>query len=75
MLNCGYFFKETRSKANEGLEAVMNREKIKKARQMRLGEKSFAMQLSVFWGNELVFPQKKPIEQQVFYRLYTSLRG
>jgi len=45
--------------------------KIKMASQVGLSEKSFAMQLSVFW---LFFPQKKPIEQ-MFYRLYTSLRG
>jgi hypothetical protein len=45
--------------------------KIKMTSQVGLSEKSFAMQLSVFG---LFFPQKKPIEQ-MFYRLYTSLRG
>ena len=80
MLNSGYFFNETRSRANELLEVAKIKGKIKMASQVGLSEKSFAMQLSVFW---LVFPQKnygwsfhkkKPIEH-VFYRLYTSLRG
>ena len=68
MLNSGYFFNETRSKANELLEVAKIMGKIKMDSQVGLSEKSFAMQLSVFG---LFFPQKKPIEQK-FYRLVTS---
>ena len=55
MLNSGYFFNESRSRANELLEVAKIMGKIKMASQVGLSEKSFTMQLSVFW---LVFPQK-----------------
>lgn len=58
MLNCGYFFKETLSRAKEEVGMVKIREKIKKARQGGRGEKSFAMQMSMFWGNGLSFHKK-----------------
>jgi len=48
MLNSGYFFNETRSKANELLEEAKIMGKIKMDSQAGLSEKSFAMQLSIF---------------------------
>jgi hypothetical protein len=48
MLNSGYFFKETRSRANELLDVAKITGKIKIASQVGFSEKSFAMQLSIF---------------------------
>ena len=71
MLNSGYFFNETRSKANKSLEVAKIMGKIKMASQVGLSEKSFAMQLSVFW---LFFPQKKADRTNVLSALYLIKR-
>ena len=71
MLNSGYFFNETRSRANELLEVAKIMGKIKMASQVNLSEKSFAMQLSVFW---LFFPQKKADRTNVLSALYLIKR-
>ena len=67
VLNSGYFFKETSSKASESLEVAKIMAKIKTASQAGLSEKSFAMHLSVFW---LAFPQKKADRTCVLSALY-----